>query len=46
MRGASSSTLFEAIYALTDFESDIAECIHNPLPILERIGADIAKNHG
>ena len=42
---ASSSTLFEAIYALTDFEQDISECIHNPLPILERIASDIACNH-
>ena len=42
---ASANTLFDAIYSLTDYEADIAKCIHNPLPILERIGADIAKHH-
>lgn len=42
---SSANTLFDAIYSLTDYEDDIAKCIHNPLPILERIGADIAKRH-
>ena len=33
--------LFTAIHALTDHEPDVAECMRNPLPILERIGAEI-----
>lgn len=42
---AVSNELFEDIYSLTDFESDINECIRNPLPILEGIGFNIAKHH-
>lgn len=42
---SSANTLFDAIYSLTDYEDDIAKCIHSPLPILERIGTDIARHH-
>ncbi|ANE04176.1 glycerate kinase [Corynebacterium crudilactis] len=42
---ATSNELFENIYSLTVFESDVNECIRNPLPILEGIGFNIAKQH-
>ena len=42
---AISNELFEDIYSFTDFESDINECIRNPLPILEGNGFSIAKHH-
>nr|WP_231686451.1 glycerate kinase [Corynebacterium deserti] len=41
----SAGQLFEAIYSLADFEADISECIRHPLPILTRIGAEIARRH-
>ena len=45
LEGASASSLFEAIYSLAEYESDVHECIRNPLPILENIGRDIAEHH-
>lgn len=42
---ASTRSIFEAIYSLTEYESDVNECIQNPLPILERIGKDIAETY-
>ena len=45
LAGEPASGLFESIYSLIDYESNVRECIRNPLPILERIGTDIALRH-
>jgi glycerate kinase len=34
-----------AAYALTDLEPDVQRCIHEPVPLLERIGERIAEEH-
>lgn len=34
-----------AAYALTDVEPDVATCIREPAPILERLGEHIARRH-
>lgn len=34
-----------AAYALTDVEPDVATCIREPAPILERLGEEIARRH-
>ncbi len=36
---------FTAAYALLDLEPDVATCLATPQPLLERLGADIARNH-
>ena len=36
---------FAAAYALSDIEPDIARCIAEPGPLLERLGELIARNH-
>lgn len=41
-----ASDLFVAVHSLTDHEPDVAECIRRPLPILERIGEEIAAGLG
>lgn len=43
--GASASEMFEVIYSLSDYEADVNECIRNPLPILTRMGGDIAQRY-
>lgn len=35
----------EAVYALTDIEPDVARCIAQAGPLLELLGASVAKNH-
>ncbi|GAA1477032.1 glycerate kinase [Nocardioides aestuarii] len=41
LRGAG----IEAAYALLDVEPDVERCIAEPLPLLERTGASIARDH-
>ena len=41
-----ASDLFVAVHSLIDHEPDVAECIRRPLPILERIGEEIAAGLG
>lgn len=45
LESSAAGDLFDAIYSLTEFEEDIASCISTPLPILERIGFEIAVKH-
>lgn len=43
---ADGADLFEKVYSLTDIEPDVASCIRNPLPLLERNGTDIGEDLG
>lgn len=36
---------FAAAYALSDLEADVARCLAEPIPLLERLGARIAADH-
>jgi glycerate 2-kinase len=40
---AENSPVFDSLHALSSFEADINQCINNPRPIVEKIGAAIAK---
>ena len=40
----SGETEFKKVFALTDIESDVQKCIDNPGPLLQKIGALIAKD--
>jgi len=37
------ASAFAGIYTLTSIESDIAQCINNPAPLVKELGSSIAR---